>query len=130
VKSLSLALLLFSGRLVAADKALTIVRPVFAASEDGPPEASDEDFVPGETIYFTCQAQGYRKVDKPDDYGKQDVSLSFQIEVRDKSGTLLIPIQEGKSKPRSRKKTRTGSRSFTRPLLFRPWLTLANTLSW
>ncbi len=81
---------------VAADKPLAIFHPVFARSEDGPPEASDEDFVPGETIYFSCQAQGYRKVDKPDDYGKQNVSLKFQIEVRDKAGALLQPIQEGK----------------------------------
>ncbi len=73
-----------------------IVHPVFARSEDGPPEASDEDFVPGETIYFSCQAEGYRKVDKPNDYGKQNVSLKFQIEVRDKSGALLKPIKEGK----------------------------------
>jgi hypothetical protein len=80
----------------AADKPLAILHPVFARSEDGPPEASDEDFVPGETIYFSCQAEGYRKADKPNDYGKQDVSLKFQIEVRDKAGALLKPAEEGK----------------------------------
>ena len=83
-------------RAFAADKPLAIVHPVFARSEDGPPEASDEEFVPGETIYFSCQAEGYRKMDKPDDYGKQNVALTFQIEVRDKSGALLKPIKEGK----------------------------------
>jgi hypothetical protein len=81
---------------IAADKPLAIVHPVFARSEDGAPEASDEVFVPGETIHFSCQAEGYRKVDKPDDYGKQNVSLKFQIEVRDKNGALLKPIEEGK----------------------------------
>lgn len=81
---------------IAADKPLAIVHPVFARSEDGPPEASDEDFVPGETVYFSCQAEGYRKIEKPNDYGKQNISLSFQIEVRDKNGVLLKPIQEGK----------------------------------
>lgn len=80
----------------AADKALAIFHPVFSRSEDGPPEASDEDFVPGETIYFSCQAEGYRRVDKPDDYGKQSISLNYQIEVRDKSGALLQPVQDGK----------------------------------
>ena len=64
---------------IAADKPLAIVHPVFASSEDGPPEASDEDFVPGETIYFSCQVEGYRKADKPDDYGKQNVSLKFRL---------------------------------------------------
>jgi hypothetical protein len=97
VKSLAAVLLLASGWLaVAADKPLALVHPVFARSEDGPPEASDEDFVPAETIHFSCLVEGYRKVDKPDDYGKQNVSLKFQIEVRDKAGTLLKPIQEGK----------------------------------
>lgn len=85
-----------AGLAAAADKSLVIVHPVFSISEDGPPEASDEDYVPGETVYFSCQTEGYRKVDKPDDYGKQNVALQFQIEVRDKSGALLKPIQTGK----------------------------------
>ncbi len=101
MKSLVAALILWGwlapGSLAfAADKPLAIVHPVFARSEDGPPEASDEEFVPGETIYFSCQTEGYRKVDKPDDYGKQNVALTFQIEVRDMSGALLKPIKEGK----------------------------------
>ena len=36
------------------------------------------------------------KPTSPNDYGKQNVSLKFQIEVRDKSGALLKPVQEGK----------------------------------
>jgi hypothetical protein len=86
----------WAGLAAAADKSLTIVHPVFSISEDGPPEASDEDYVPGETVYFSCQTEGYRKSDKPDDYGKQTIALEFQVEVRDKSGTLLMPIQTGK----------------------------------
>jgi hypothetical protein len=99
VKSL-VAVVILSGYLasgcLAADKPLAILHPVFARSEDGPPEASDEEFVPGETIHFSCQAEGYRKVDKPDDYGKQNVVLTFQIEVRDKNGALLQPPKQGK----------------------------------
>jgi hypothetical protein len=97
VKPLAAILVLAWGLVAsAADKPLAIVHPVFARSEDGVPEASDEDFVPGETVYFSCQAEAYRKMDKPDDYGKQNVSLKFQIEVRDKSGALLKPVEEGK----------------------------------
>jgi hypothetical protein len=97
VKSLAAVLILGWGcAAIAADKPLAIVHAVFARSEDGPPEASDEDFVPGETIYFSCQAEGYRKADKPDDYGKQNVSLKFEIEVRDKGGALLKPVEDGK----------------------------------
>jgi len=91
-----LSLLLFGYGCLAAEKPLAIVHTVFAQSEDGPPVASDEDFVPGETIHFSCQAEGVRKVDKPNDYGKQNISLKFQIAVRDKSGALLKPVQEGK----------------------------------
>ncbi len=97
MKSLAAVLVLVSGCFaIAADKPLAIVHPVFARSEDGAPEASDEDFVPGETVHFSCLAEGYKKMDKPNDYGKRDVSLKFQIEVRDKNGVLLKPIQEGK----------------------------------
>jgi hypothetical protein len=97
VKSLVAVLVLASGCLaIAADKPLAIVHPVFARSEDGAPEASDEDFVPGETVHFSCLAEGYKKLDKANDYGKQDVSLKFRIEVRDKNGVLLKPFQEGK----------------------------------
>ena len=97
MKSLALALVVASGCIaIAADKPLAVVHPVFATSEDGPPEASDEDFVSGETIHFSCQVEGYRKADKPDDYGKQNVSLKFQIEVRDKSGVLLKPVKDEK----------------------------------
>lgn len=93
-----LVVLLLASALLAtaADKPLAIVHSVFAVSEDGPPEASDEDFVPGETIYFSCQVEGYRKVEKPDDYGKQNVALQYQIEVRDQSGTLLKPLKQDK----------------------------------
>jgi hypothetical protein len=94
---LFLASFLASGCLaIAADKPLAIVHTVFATSEDGPPEASDEDYFAGETIHFSCQVEGYRKADKPKDFGKQNISLKFQIEVRDKNGALLQPVQEGK----------------------------------
>ena len=93
----SLALFFASACLcLAADQPLAIVHPVFSQSEDGPPVAVDYEFVPGETIYFSCQAAGFRKVDKKDDYGKQDISLKFQIQVRDAQGALLQPVQEGK----------------------------------
>ena len=97
MKSLAAVLVLACGCLAFADdKPLAIAHAVFARSDDGPPEASDENFVPGESIYFSCQVEGYRKSDKPDDYGKRNVSLKFQIEVRDHGGALLQPIQEGK----------------------------------
>lgn len=97
MKTLTAILVVASGFLAsAATKPLAIVHPVFATSEDGPPEASDEDFVPGQTLYFSCLVEGYRKVDKPNDYGKQNIALQYEIEVRDKSGARLKPIKDGK----------------------------------
>jgi len=80
----------------AADTSLAIVHPVFSQSEDGPPVATDYEFIPGEYVYFSCQVAGYRRVDKKDDFGKQDISLKFHVEVRDGQGVLLQPAQDGK----------------------------------
>jgi hypothetical protein len=97
VKSFVAVLILGSGCIaIAAEKPLAVVQAAFARGEDGPAEAGDEDFVPGETIHFSCRVEGFHKLDKPDDYGKQSVSLKFQIEVRDKAGALLKPIEDGK----------------------------------
>ena len=76
-----------------ADKKLTIVRDTFSQSEDGPPVASDYEFLPGETVYFSCQTDGYKKVEKDD---KAQVYLTYRVEVKDSRGILLQPTQDGK----------------------------------
>jgi hypothetical protein len=96
VKPLAAIFFLSACLAIAADQPLAIVHAVFATSEDGPPEAADQDYVPGQTIYYSCQIEGYRKVDKPDDYGKQNIALTYEIQVRDKEGALLKPLQDGK----------------------------------
>jgi len=97
VRPLAAALILLPACLaIAADQPLAIVHAAFATSEDGPPEAADQDYVPGQMIYYSCQIEGYRKVDKPDDYGKQNIALTYEIKVSDKSGALLKPVQNGK----------------------------------
>lgn len=97
MKSVAAVLILTSAFLArAANQPFAIVHPVFALSDDGPPEASDEDFVPGQTLYFSCEVEGYRKVDKPNDYPNQQIALQYEIEVHDKSGVLLKPVKDGK----------------------------------
>jgi hypothetical protein len=97
VKLLVATLLLASGCL-AAPASLVIVHPVFAQSEDGPPVASGFEFVPGDTIYFSCRVSGYRRVDKRDDYGKQNVHLKDQIQAQDASGILLQLVENSEVK--------------------------------
>ena len=75
------------------EKKLAIIRPVLAQTEDGPPVASDYEFLPGETVYFACQAEGYKKVEKND---KMEMYLTYQIEVKDGRGVLLQPVQDDK----------------------------------
>jgi hypothetical protein len=76
-----------------AEKKLAIVRTAFAQTEDGPPVASDYEFLPGETVFLSCQTEGYKKADKDD---KTEVYLTYQVESRDSRGVLLQPVQDGK----------------------------------
>lgn len=76
-----------------ADKKFAIVRSMFSQSEDGPPVASDYQFLPGETVYFSCQTEGYKKVEKDE---KMQVYLSYEVEVQDSRGALLQAPQDGK----------------------------------
>jgi len=77
----------------APEKKLAIVRPFLAQTEDGAPVASDYQFLPGETVYFSCKAEGYKKVEKND---KMEIYLTYQIEVKDGRGVLLHPVQNDK----------------------------------
>lgn len=97
------AVSLFAAALVclaaAPEKKLAIVHTAFAQSEDGPPVASDFQFVPGDTIFFSCQTEGYKKVPvdpKAPVVDKENIYLSYQLEVRDSRGALLLPPQDGK----------------------------------
>jgi hypothetical protein len=90
------AILLFAGLVLLAapaEKKLAIVRTAFAQTEDGPPVASDYDFLPGETVFLSCQTEGYKKADKDD---KTEVYLTYLVESRDGRGLLLQPAQDGK----------------------------------
>lgn len=81
------------------EKKLTIVHAAFAQSEDGPPVASDFQFVPGDTIFFSCQTAGYKKIPvdpKAPVEDKSNMYLSYTLEVRDSRGALLQPPQDGK----------------------------------
>jgi hypothetical protein len=88
--------LLFAGLVLLAapaEKKLAIVRTAFAQTEDGPPVASDYEFLPGETVFLSCQTEGYKKADKDD---KTEVYLTYLVESRDSRGLLLQPAQDGK----------------------------------
>jgi hypothetical protein len=77
-----------------AEKKLAIVRPLLSQIEDGAPVSSGYEFLPGETIHFTCQIEGYRKMEDKQEVEK--LLVTYQVEARDSRGILLQPVQEGK----------------------------------
>jgi len=77
-----------------AEKKLAIVRPLLSQIEDGAPVSSGYEFLPGETIHFTCQIEGYRKMEDKQEVEK--LLVTYQVEARDSRGVLLQPVQEGK----------------------------------
>ena len=54
---------------------LSIEHATLHTSEDGAPASSDYDFVPGDTVYFSCQLAGYKKSQK--EYDKYEIYLTF-----------------------------------------------------
>jgi len=83
----------WTGLAATPEKKFALIRPALAESEDGPPVAADYQFLPGETIYFSCQTEGYKKVEKDD---KVEMYVTYQIQVTDTRGVLLQPAQDGK----------------------------------
>ena len=69
-----------------AQKKLAIVSAAFADSDDGAPSASDDQFLPGESLFFRCQVEGYKRAENND-------------------------VKQGRSLRRSRQKTKTGCQS-------------------
>lgn len=77
-----------------AEKTLAIVRPLLSQMEDGAPVSSGYEFLPGETIHFSCQIEGYQRIEEK--YDVKKMLLTYQVEARDARGVLLQPLQEGK----------------------------------
>ena len=85
--------LAYAGSAAAADSKLTIEQAMLHQSEDGAPVPASFQFVPGDTVYFSCQFGGYKKVEKEN---KEIIYLTYSIEVRDQSGVLLVPADTDK----------------------------------
>jgi hypothetical protein len=84
--------LLSAGFLTAQPK-LTLDRLALHQFEDGPVLASSYEFLPGETIWFSCRIAGYQSQKKGDD---RDVKLSWQMRVLDPSGIAVEKPRAGR----------------------------------
>ena len=74
---------------------LAIVHPVFSQYEDGAPMAKDYQFMPGESIFFSCQIDGFAK-SPADKEESRKVFLSYRVEAKDAHGVLIQAAATGK----------------------------------
>ena len=74
---------------------LAIVHPVFSQYEDGAPMAKDYQFMPGESIFFSCQIEGFAK-SPADKEESRKVFLSYRVEAKDAHGVLIQAAATGK----------------------------------
>lgn len=71
------------------EKKLALVDAAFAQSDDGPAEARDAQFIPGQTLFFRCQLEGYKKSDD------NQIQLAYQVEAADSRGIPLLLSEQG-----------------------------------
>jgi hypothetical protein len=72
-----------------AEKKLAIIAAAFSQSEDGPAAAHDDQFVPGETLFFRCQVEGYKKSDK------DEIQITYEVQALDARGVPLLASENG-----------------------------------
>ncbi|HUJ50515.1 MAG TPA: hypothetical protein VLW25_09960 [Bryobacteraceae bacterium] len=76
-------------RAAPAEKKLAVVATAFAQIDDGPAAAHDDQFVPGETLFFRCQVEGYKKSEN------NEIQLAYQVEAEDARGVKLLLPEKG-----------------------------------
>ena len=81
--------------LAAPPPKLAIVHPVFAQYEDGSPMAKDYEYMPGESIFFSCQIDGFAR-SPADKEESRKVFLSYRVEAKDARGVLIQAPATGK----------------------------------
>ncbi|HJZ96999.1 MAG TPA: hypothetical protein VKE70_10875, partial [Candidatus Solibacter sp.] len=79
-----IAISLFPVLLSAA--ALEVVKPTIATSDGGPPEPASYEYMPGETLYFTCRIAGFTKT------AEEKVHVAYSVEAFDSRGVPLTEI--------------------------------------
>lgn len=90
--SIFFALCLWTAHAAEAPRKLVIEQAALAQSEDGTPVASDYEFLPGDSVFFSCRVSGFaRHGDEP-----PKMYVSYRVEARDPEGILIVPGETGK----------------------------------
>jgi hypothetical protein len=77
---------LLTALLCASPAALEIVRTSIATSDGGPPEPASYEYMPGETLYFTCRIAGFTKTPE------EKVHVAYSVQAFDPKGVPLTEI--------------------------------------
>jgi hypothetical protein len=78
--------LLSAALLCASPAALEVVRVSIATSDGGPPEPASYEYMPGETLYFTCRIAGFSKTPE------EKVHVAYSVQAFDPKGVPLTEI--------------------------------------
>ncbi len=76
----------------ADEKNLKIENLQLAQSEDGTPLPADFQCVAGETVFYSARVTGFTRMGEE----PPKLFLTYQIEVRDPDGVLVLPVETGK----------------------------------
>ncbi len=68
---------------------LGIVHAGLHAGEDGPAVPKDYRFIPGETVYFAFQVEGYKKSEE------EKIDLAYEIQATDAKSLLIVAPEKG-----------------------------------
>jgi len=95
----ALALLFAGGTFAPAAAPLVIDRTALHQYDDGPLLAANHEFLPGETVFFSCRLKNYQlEKKKEDEY--QGVKLGWRLSVSDPAGVLLEKEATGRIEER------------------------------
>jgi len=79
-------LLTLASSLLGAPAPLALVRPIISDSEGGAAFPKGTDFVPGETLFFSCRISGFRQTED------EKIHLTYSVEVFDPAGVALVEV--------------------------------------
>ncbi|MGD1096478.1 MAG: hypothetical protein ABSB35_31350 [Bryobacteraceae bacterium] len=93
----SIFLVLVGALGLCAQSKLSIEQMALHQFEDGPVLPATYEFVPGETVYFSCRIAGFHidKKEQDDQVVRQSVKLSWQMRATDPAGVLLEKEKAG-----------------------------------
>lgn len=96
-KAYSVSLALLCAYRLAAQSNLSIERMAVHQFEDGPVLAQSYEFLPGETVWFSCRIGGFRTEQEDNE---RHVKLSWQMKVTDPGGILVERASSGRIEDR------------------------------